>query len=329
MNYKIIFIAFFLEVVAIHYFFELKGIYAVLIYLGIHFVASIILAVVLTSVFMVVNHKTNYLKNKKHSFFPIFLFIFSSSVIGVLFSLIFIIYVFFKKYKFLNIKGIVNSFDDGNILPQAKAKLGAGALNNFENAHAVVKFNVLNYIKDNDVGSKGSILKMALSDNNDEIRLYGFSILSKNEDTLTNMIFKNLQKLKEENLSIEEKNKIYKTLGSAYWEFIYLQISDDNLRNYYMNLSKEYFLKAVEVMSNDYETIFNLGKIYLREGDLKKAEEFLMKAYKWNKGKVIPYLAEIYFMQKEYLKTKQTMKELSLYEINSGFYYNYLVWAKS
>jgi tetratricopeptide (TPR) repeat protein len=143
------------------------------------------------------------------------------------------------------------------------------------------------------------------------------------------MIFENLQKLKEENLSIEEKNKIYKTLGSAYWEFIYLQISDDNLRNYYMNLSKEYFLKAVEVMSNDYETIFNLGKIYLKEGDLKKAEEFLMKAYKWNKGKVIPYLAEIYFMQKEYLKTKQTMKELSLYEINSGFYYNYLVWAKS
>jgi len=278
---------------------------------------------------MVVNHKRTYLKNKKYSFFPMFLFIFSSSVIGVLFSLIFIIYVFFKKYKFLNMKGIVNSFDDGNILPQAKAKLGIGALNNFENAHSVVKFNVLNYIKDNDVGSKGSILKTALSDNNDEIRLYAFSILSKNEDTLTNMIFENLQKLKEENLSIEEKNKVYKTLGSAYWEFIYLQISDDNLRDYYTNLSKEYFLKAIEVMSNDYESVFNLGKIYLRQRDLKKAEEFLMKAYKWNKGKVIPYLAEIYFMKKEYINTKQTMKELSLYEINSGFYYNYLVWAKS
>jgi hypothetical protein len=46
-------------------------------------------------------------------------------------------------------KEIVNSFDDGNILPQAKAKLGAGALNNFENAHAVVKFNVFNYITHN------------------------------------------------------------------------------------------------------------------------------------------------------------------------------------
>lgn len=95
MTYKLIFIAFFLEVVAIHYFFELKGLYAVLIYLGIHFIASIILSIILTSIFMTVNHKRNYLKNKKHSFFPMFLFIFSSSVIGVLFSLIFIIYVFF------------------------------------------------------------------------------------------------------------------------------------------------------------------------------------------------------------------------------------------
>jgi hypothetical protein len=327
MNYKLIFIAFFLEVVAIHYFFELKGLYAVLIYLGIHFIASLILSIILTPVFMIVNYKKTYLKNKEFSFFPIFLFIFSSSILGILFAFIFIIYVFFKKYKFLNTKGIVNSFDDVDI-PKVKAKLGAGALNNFENVHSVVKFNVLNYIKDNNVGSKGSILKIALSDNDDEIRLYSFSILSKSEDKLTNLIFENLQKLKEKKLSLEEKNKIYQTLGSVYWEFIYLQISDDNLKNYYMNLSKEYFLKAIEVMSDDYESLFNLGKIYLREKNLQKAEEMLLKVYKWNKGKVIPYLAEIYFIKKEYQKTKKLIKELSLYEINSGFYYNYLVWVK-
>lgn len=327
MTYKLIFIAFFLEVVAIHYFFELKGLYAVLIYLGIHFIVSLILSIILTPVFMIVNYKKTYLKNKEFSFFPIFLFIFSSSILGILFAFIFIIYVFFKKYKFLNTKGIVNSFDDANI-SQAKVKLGAGALNNFENVHSVVKFNVLNYIKDNNVGSKGSILKKALSDNDDEIRLYSFSILSKSEDKLTNLIFENLQKLKEENLSVEEKNKIYKTLGSAYWEFIYLQINDDNLQNYYMNLSKEYFLQAIEVMPDDYESLFNLGKIYVREKNLQKAEEMLLKAYKWNKGKVIPYLAEIYFIKKEYQKTKKLIKELSLYEINSGFYYNYLVWVK-
>jgi hypothetical protein len=327
MTYKLIFIAFFLEVVAIHYFFELKGLYAVLIYLGIHFIASLILSIILTPVFMIVNYKKTYLKNKEFSFFPMFLFIFSSSILGILFAFIFIIYVFFKKYKFLNTKGIVNSFDDVDI-PKVKAKLGAGALNNFENVHSVVKFNVLNYIKDNNVGSKGSILKIALSDNDDEIRLYSFSILSKSEDKLTNLIFENLQKLKEKNLSVEEKNKIYQTLGSAYWEFIYLQISDDNLKNYYMNLSKEYFLQAIEVMPDDYESLFNLGKIYVREKNLQKAEEMLLKAYKWNKGKVILYLAEIYFIKKEYQKTKKLIKELSLYEINSGFYYNYLVWVK-
>jgi hypothetical protein len=327
MTYKLIFIAFFLEVVAIHYFFELKGLYAVLIYLGIHFIASLILSIILTPVFMIVNYKKTYLKNKEFSFFPMFLFIFSSSILGILFAFIFIIYVFFKKYKFLNTKGIVNSFDDVDI-PKVKAKLGAGALNNFENVHSVVKFNVLNYIKDNNVGSKGSILKIALSDNDDEIRLYSFSILSKSEDKLTNLIFENLQKLKEKKLSLEEKNKIYQTLGSVYWEFIYLQISDDNLQNYYMNLSKEYFLKAIEIMPDDYESLFNLGKIYLREKNLQKAEEMLLKAYKWNKGKVIPYLAEIYFIKKEYQKTKKLIKELSLYEINSGFYYNYLVWVK-
>jgi hypothetical protein len=327
MTYKLIFIAFFLEVVAIHYFFELKGLYAVLIYLGIHFIASLILSIILTPVFMIVNYKKTYLKNKEFSFFPMFLFIFSSSILGILFAFIFIIYVFFKKYKFLNTKGIVNSFDDVDI-PKVKAKLGAGALNNFENVHSVVKFNVLNYIKDNNVGSKGSILKIALSDNDDEIRLYSFSILSKSEDKLSNLIFENLQKLKEKNLSVEEKNKIYQTLGSAYWEFIYLQISDDNLQNYYMNLSKEYFLQAIEVMPDDYESLFNLGKIYVREKNLQKAEEMLLKAYKWNKGKVILYLAEIYFIKKEYQKTKKLIKELSLYEINSGFYYNYLVWVK-
>jgi len=326
MTYTI-FLLFFIEIVVVRYVFEVKNIIAVLLYLVIHFCVSILLAYILTPLFTKINNKNNKLKDKDKYFYIVFLFVFISSFVGMIFSIILAIYIIFKKEKFLNIETFVNSLEDNDVLPNVKSKLGMGALISFKEAHSVVKFNVLNYIRENNIKNKGHILKMAVSDDDDEIRLYAFSILSKEEDKLTKIMFENMQKLKEKFLSKREKNKIYRTLGIAYWEFLYLQLNDEQFKDYYLNMAKDNFLQAILNDENDYDSLFNLGRIYLQQKEINKAKDIFIRIYQWNKGKVTPYLAEIYFIEKEYEKVKELMKNLNLYEINSGFYFNYLLWS--
>jgi len=315
----LIFYATFIEILAITYFFILKGFNAILVYLLLHFLSSILISIVLSTIFS----KFELFKNRpKETLIVITAFIFITSVLGILFSNFIFLVFKNKNYKKRTKTENINFNELIKSIPITNRKFGEGAIFNINSTSSNAKLNLLSYVIKHNFSNKGKILKEALSDNNDEIRLMAFSILSKEENKLNKLIFELLNKLN--NASDQEKENIYKNLGKLHWELAYLDIIDNFLKNFYLNLAKEYFEKS----KNDYESIIYLGRIYLQEKNFSKAKEYFEKALKINKKTVIPYLSEIYFYEKNYKKVQELICKIDKVTIHPNFYFNYKVWCE-
>ena len=243
-------------------------------------------------------------------------------LVGSVFLALFLFDKIYKKYSKLDLEKLkrINKFclfDLTDKIPVVKIKFAEGMLNNVEKLNDFNKFRLLSYLTNRNISKKGDILKKVLSDNNDEIRLLAFSILSKEEDRLNKEILKRKELLKK-----KEDAYIYKELGELYWEFIFLQIADSELRDFYINLSKENFEKALELKEIK-DIYFYLGRIYLMKKDLEKAEECFLK---YINEKTIPYIAEIFYNKGELEQAKSLIEELKLVNVHQNFYFNYKVW---
>ena len=317
MNYKEIYFAVFIEILAVTLFLKLEKFFSFFSYIVLHFFSSFLIALALSGMLGMINK----FKHLKREIFVVLTFlIFLTSLFGIMFSIFLAFYIQklkFKKSKEIKSVGLdVNSIN----LLITKRRFGEGAIYNITKGSPNFKLSVLAYITKNNMPNKGEILKEALSDSNDEVRLMAFSVLSREEDKLNKVIFEKLEELK----TAKEKEKIYKDLGKLYWEFIYLGIVDENLKEFYLNLAKENFEKS----KNDYESMLYLGRIYLREKNIEKAKEMLEEVAKVDK-KAIPYLAEVYFYERNFKKTRELMAQIDLFSINPNFYFNYKVWDET
>lgn len=318
MNSKKVYIAILIELIAITLFFKLESaMNSILVYSFFHFLSSIVMAWALSIFFVTFKKFRNF--RIEISLILTFL-IFITSFFGIIFSIILAFYlqtIDIKEKKEVKAIGLDSKYIK---LPVTRRNFGEGAIYNISSANPQFKLNVLTYIVKNNMPNKGNVLKEALSDNNDEVRLMAFSVLSREEDKLNKAIFKKLEELK----TAKDKSKIYKELGKLYWEFIYLGIVDENLKEFYLNLAKENFEKS----KDDIESRLYLGRIYLREKNIQKAKEMLESIIDKEK-KAIPYLAEVYFYEGNIKKVKKLMKELDLLSVNLNFYFNYRVWVES
>lgn len=316
MKIKYVYLSLFFEISGFFIFIKLNNFYGLCIYLLIHAFFSFFITFFL-SFFIRKLSKINV-------FYVLFFLIFITSIFGVFFALF--LYFYLKHYSLKNkaeLKFLDTSEIYNNISP-AKTKFGEGALKNIMSASDKLKEHILYYLKNNNLANKGVLLKEALSDDNDEIRLLAFSLLSKEEDKINKLISDKLNELRK-----YQKFEIYLDLGKLYWEMIYLAITDENLKHYYLNLSKKYFLKALEFNTGSLEVAFYLGRIFLFEKHFKKAKEMFLKSLKWNKNKAIPYLAEIYYNEKNFQKTEEIMNQLNLYSLHQNFYFHYKLWIKN
>lgn len=320
MQYKfLIYYSIIIELAAIVFLVLLENFLGVLIYIFLHFISSFLISIVLSAVFS----RFEMFKNVKKDLLAVLtFFIFMTSVFGIFFSNFMLFFLKNRRFKKKEVIKEVNFNEITVSVPIAKRKFGEGAIHNITSANPNVKLSLLSYIVKQNFSNKGEILKEALSDTNDEVRLMAFSVLSREEDKLNKLIFKLLEDLKT--ASEKEKEQIYKNLGKLYWEFIYLGITDENLKAFYLNLAKEYFEKS----KNDYESKIYLGRIYLKEKKVQKAKELFEEALNFNKALVIPYLAEVYFDEKNFKKVKELINMLDKVNVHPNFYFNYKVWCE-
>lgn len=177
------------------------------------------------------------------------------------------------------------------------------------------------------------LLKIGLSDPNDEIRLLCFSELSKIEKKITTSIhyYLNILKIAKDD---REYLDALENLAKSYWEAVYLGIGDEELNNFYINQTYKYALQAIEFAESkdlkvDPHIILILGKIELIKGDYERAEKLLNSVLDTNipKFEVLPSLAKLYYEKGEFSKIKNLFKSYPYVKYDFDLYPIYSLWS--
>jgi len=303
---KLLNYAIFTEGAALTFLF-LNNIYGYFLFFLIHFISSFTL-----SVFLFPFSPSNYKSNKTSFLIINTLLIFSTFIIGFIASIILYTYILKKQEekRFLPFSHISHqSFFD---FPKIKRVFGESAARNMTGSDNY-KVRLLTMLSDLKIKETLEVIHKGISEKNDEVRLTSFSILNKFTSTINNIIKTKLEEFENCTDSLY-KSKLAKELAFSYWDLIYFGLSDKELEKYVISMIEKYTNIAIELNSSDAEVFFLKGKIYLYKNDIDEAEENFITSIilGYDKEKIYPYLAEVYFYKKDYKKIKDIMNELGL-----------------
>lgn len=138
------------------------------------------------------------------------------------------------------------------------------------------------------------LLKLALTDKADDVRLLAYAAIEKIEFGINEKI----DALKQQ--SSQQASKYYQ-IAELYWELCYLGLADGSLRNHYLEQAKQNLLQAQQIAPATRSEL-QLGKVLLELQDYQGAREYLEQARRSGllMKQVAPYLAEVAFAQGDY-----------------------------
>ncbi len=155
------------------------------------------------------------------------------------------------------------------------------------------------------------LIRGLLSDPNNEVRLYSFSLLNEKEEALNQQIAYFQKELKEDNNEKEEA-LIHTQLAHLYWEFIYLSLSEAENSPRIIKEIEQHLAKALAYFPSDASIQALLGKVHFHKKEFQSALEYFHRAIDlgFAKNSLIPYLAEISFEQKQFSKVSYFMQQM-------------------
>ena len=154
------------------------------------------------------------------------------------------------------------------------------------------------------------ILKLALKDLEDDIRLLAYSTLDGKETKLNEKI-----SLYQQEIAVTTKqpklSHLQKQLAELYWELSYLGLAQGALRKYVLEKAEALALQSIEHVKTSATFIF-LGRISLALDKYEIAHEYLLKATEFGMARrhVLPYKAEVAFCMNKFDDCKRYLKEL-------------------
>jgi tetratricopeptide (TPR) repeat protein len=158
-----------------------------------------------------------------------------------------------------------------------------------------------------------------LSDNNDDIRLLAFGILDGREKKFNHQITdisKQLDAFSSSSLSIDDyhqKSNLLQRLGELYWELVYEDLVQGDLRQFSLRQAERYTREALSLSKEeDAIALFQLAKILNAAGRYPDALRTLQKAMNagLSKSRAKPYLAEIAYNLRRYDLVRQILCEM-------------------
>lgn len=156
------------------------------------------------------------------------------------------------------------------------------------------------------------LLKLALKDPIEEVRLFAFSRLERLRDEFTD----NIRDLRDK-LGVEEGAALARThlqLAQAHWEFVYLGLGDGTALEHALDAAQDHAQKAADLAEeNQSATEFLLGRILLAQGNADLAEAAFERAERagYPRARVVPYLAECAFVGRRWGHVRARLSELS------------------
>lgn len=187
-------------------------------------------------------------------------------------------------------------------------------------------FGVLRFSKDGDKRAKAvlstnqlaneiaiPILRKALLDPVDEVRLMAYGILDNKEKEIDAIIHQGLKQLNEKKHLNKEKAKIHQQLAEAYWELSYLGLVQGRAREHILHSAKHYAIAALRHKSNNVELLLLLAQILSNQGYFKKASLVLKKAEELgiSPEKLAARKAELAFELKNFSQVTSHVKKLA------------------
>lgn len=140
-----------------------------------------------------------------------------------------------------------------------------------------------------------------LADSMDELRLYAFSLLEKQQNQANTAIYALLQQQQKATTPLALA-KIEKQLALHYWQMIYYYLATDELRAIILAQCAHFTEQAIATLHNDAILWWLMAQIYHAQGDTTQSTAALTKAQQLHApaSKVLPFLAEYSFNQRIY-----------------------------
>jgi polysaccharide biosynthesis protein PelE len=234
-------------------------------------------------------------------------------VIGYLFTVWVVYYLLHVTYterpnniNYLNMAEFETEF------PEIKRIFGEGSIEDLLSngiAPTSLKMKALVSMSDNITRNNLMMIKNSLSDKDDEIRLYSFAIINRIEQGLNKSIHEKLTQFQSapEN---EHKVQLAEALAFLYWDMVYYELSDEDLKRYILNEVRTYAAYVLEHHATHSKINVLLGRVYLMLEEFDESEACFRTAMIQEKNALYmyPYLAEISF-NKRYFNTTQTLLE--------------------
>lgn len=147
------------------------------------------------------------------------------------------------------------------------------------------------------------ILREALRDPDEEVRLFAYGILSAHEDHLNRQILALLASISGPEGAGEASAAVETRLGDLYHEFGYLGLAGPQIQRFYLERAVECYERALMQEPEQPRVLLKLGRVFIRLRLPDRAEEALVAAILAGLPVVetMPWQAEIYFLRGERL----------------------------
>ena len=155
------------------------------------------------------------------------------------------------------------------------------------------------------------ILREALKDPSDDVRLLAYSMLEQKEKTLAQRAGTLQQSLQ----SADDLTSVslQRRLAQVWWEMAYLGLAQGGLRHYYLDSAGKLLRRLVARRSqhNDWRL---LGRVELALGNIDNAEEAFRSALAGGSSPelIMPYLGEVAYLRRDFAQVRQHLSACPL-----------------
>nr|BBJ02611.1 pellicle/biofilm biosynthesis protein PelE [Marinobacter nauticus] len=156
------------------------------------------------------------------------------------------------------------------------------------------------------------LLREALKDPADDVRLLAYSMLEQKEKALASQA-RRLQ-LALEDANSDNPSRLKRRLAQVWWEMAYLGLAQGSLRSYYLESARRLLqdLTSTLAMHNDWRL---LGRCELALGNVVAARDAFEKALEQGAPQelILPYQAEVAYIERDYRRVRFCLANLTRY----------------
>lgn len=145
------------------------------------------------------------------------------------------------------------------------------------------------------------VLRLALTDAVDDVRLLAYSILDRKEQSFNaqlRILLGQLATTQDEGV----RAKLHKRIAQTNFDIVAMGLARGEVQSYLLTEARQHASAALEFKADDRESLYLQGRIALRQNELELAEKAFLKAQVLGMAleKVLPYLAELAFRQRRF-----------------------------